>query len=134
MQALFTPGHSKGSTSYYYKQEKAIFTGDAVLLPGEIPIFDDINAYFNSLEKIKNINPQQLYSAWDKPRFKHEIPEILEQSKIYIKHIQNITQKVAVLFKREKSMEFCKAILIELGQNENLANPLLLKSFLACLK
>lgn len=133
LQAISTPGHSAGSTSYFFHEEGAMFSGDAILLPGEIPIFENIEQFFNSLERIKNINPDILYSAWDKPRRKNEITEIINQSKNYINNIQKAAQKVASDFEEHNSITFCKAVLNELNQEPNIANPLLLKSFLACL-
>ena len=53
VQSFLTPGHSSGSTSYFLKEKNALFCGDAILLPGEIPIFEDVNQYLNSLETIK---------------------------------------------------------------------------------
>jgi hydroxyacylglutathione hydrolase len=133
LQAISTPGHSAGSTSYFFKEENALFSGDAVLLPGEIPIFENVQEYFHSLEIIKKLNPKTLYSAWDQPRFKNEIPEIIKQSETYIRNIQKTTQKVAGRIKKHNSIEFCAAVLDELNQNAYMANPLLLKSFLACI-
>ncbi|HKI90223.1 MAG TPA: MBL fold metallo-hydrolase [Draconibacterium sp.] len=133
LQAFSTPGHSAGSTSYFFKEENALFSGDAVLLPGEIPIFENVQEYFHSLEIIKKFNPETLYSAWDKPRSRNEIPEIIKKSETYIRNIQSTVQKVAATFEDHNSIAFCKAVLNELNQNTNIANPLLLKSFLACL-
>ncbi len=133
LQVIPTPGHSAGSTSYYLKEKKALFCGDAVLLPGELPIFENIDDYLYSLETIQNLQPEVLYSAWDIPRHKTEIPAILDKSRNYILHIQETVKNVAPGFKGDFSINFCKAVLKQLGQNESVANPLLLKSFLACL-
>ena len=134
IKVISTPGHSAGSTSFYFKEQNVLFCGDAILLAGELPIFENIIEYLNSLDKIKKINPEILYSSWDEPRYKHEIPEIIEQSKLYILDIQKAAIKVSKDFKNHHTIEFCKAVLSALKQNESLANPLLLKSFLACLK
>lgn len=132
IRVLNTPGHSQGSTSYYLVEEETLFTGDAVLLPGEIPIFDDPVAYFNSLEKIEETGARLLLSAWDEPREANKIPALLEKSGKYISIIQNAVQKVAEQMP-ERDMTFCNAVLKELGLPLVLANPLLLKSFIACL-
>lgn len=55
-ECLYTPGHSKDSVSFYFKDEKAMFVGDFIFkesvgrsdLPG-----GDINELKESLEKIK---------------------------------------------------------------------------------
>jgi len=133
IQIVPTPGHSSGSTSWFLPEEKALFSGDAVLLPGELPVFENISDFLYSLETIKNLQPEILYSAWDSPRTGSEINGILEKSKNYILHIQKTVGQVAPGFKGDFSMDFCKAVLKKLGKNESVANPLLLKSFLACL-
>ncbi len=133
LHVTHTPGHSSGSTSFYYEEEKALFSGDSILLPGELPIFVNIKEYISSLQKIEQLHPQVLYSAWDKPRYSDEIPDIIEKSKDYILNIQKIVQQVARNFHEVNSIDFCKAVLQALGQNENMANPLLLTSFLASL-
>ncbi len=134
IQVISTPGHSHGSTSFFLESENALFSGDAILLPGELPVFEDVDAYLNSLEKIKEINPEVLYSAWDEPRFNNDIQNIIEQSRNYILHIQKKVNIVASNFQNIQTLDFCKAVLKELGLNENIANPLLQKSFEACLK
>ncbi len=133
IQAIPVPGHSAGSTAYYLKNEKVLFSGDAILLPGEIPIFENVNDYLYSLETIGNLDIEVLYSAWDTPRNKAEIKSLLGKSKNYIIHIKETANKVAPTYKGDFSLEFCRGVLKQLGQNESLANPLLLKSFIACL-
>jgi glyoxylase-like metal-dependent hydrolase (beta-lactamase superfamily II) len=133
LRAVPTPGHSCGSTSYYFNEAKSLFCGDAVLLPGEIPIFDNVQQYQQSLENIKKLQTNVLYSSWDQQRFTSEIPEILESGKNYILQIQQVAKEVAFNFKNVNSLEYCAAVLKRLNQNPGIANPLLLKSFLACL-
>ncbi len=134
LQVFSTPGHSAGSTSFFLTEQKVLFSGDAILLPGELPVFENVNQYLHSIEKIKQINPEIIYSSWDAPKSKKEIPVLLEQSKNYILNIQKSVRQVANNFQEVRSIDFCKVVLKTLGQNENLANPLLLTSFLACLK
>lgn len=133
IKSIPTPGHSAGSTSYLLQESNALFSGDAILLPGEIPIFENVQQYISSLDKICEMKPDVIYSSWDKPRFADEIPEILERSRKYILSIQQSAVKIAKDYKTPNSIDYCKAVLSNLGQNEGIANPLLLKSFLACL-
>jgi hydroxyacylglutathione hydrolase len=134
LKVIETSGHSAGSTSFYFEEQKALFCGDAVLLPGELPVFENINDYLKSLEKIKKINPEILFSSWDEPRKTDEIQVLLEKSKNYILSIQNAVIEVSKVFSNPVSLDFCRAVLKTLNQNENIANPLLLRSFLACLQ
>ena len=99
---------------------------------GEIPIFDDPQAYFNSLNKIKVVGAKLLLSAWDDPRRVDEIPSLLSKSEGYIQIIRAAVVKIAAQT-NDRDMQFCLAVLSELSLPPVLANPLLLKSFLSCL-
>lgn len=133
LKCLHTPGHSAGSVCYYFEEEKVLFSGDAVLLPGELPIFENVADYFSSIQKIRETEPAWILSAWDSPRVNEEIPQLLEKSSQYILKIQEAAKAVASTGVDTSSMEFCKAVATRLGLPEFLANPLLLKSFRACL-
>ena len=132
IRVLHTPGHSAGSVSYYLVEENVLFTGDAILLPGEIPIFDDPLIYFKSLEKIEQQNVECLLSAWDGPRLTDSIPDLLFKSREYISIIRNAAKKVASK-STDRELKFCLEVLSELGLPSVLANPLLTNSFLSCL-
>ena len=132
IRVIHTPGHSAGSVSYYLVEEDALFTGDAILLPGEIPIFDDLQAYLNSLIKIKEVEATLTLSAWDEPREVEGISLLLSKSEEYIHAIRAAVKKVSAEAPGV-DMQFCLAVIRELRLPPILANPLLLKSFLACL-
>jgi len=133
LKCIYTPGHSAGSVCFYSEKDKILFSGDAILLPGEIPIFENLDDYTNSLEKIRNLKPKLILSAWDEPRQVNEIDLLLKKSENYILNIQNVSKMIAEDFEDTNSMEFYKAIIQKLGLPEILVNQLLLKSFQACL-
>ncbi len=133
LRVIHTPGHSPGSVSYLFEEENVLFSGDAVLLPGEIPVFENVTEYFNSIEKIRKLSPEILLSAWDKPQKSETIKFILNQSVAYILKIQQAAKNVAINFTANPDIDYCKKVLKQLGQPEIMANPLLLKSFIACL-
>ena len=98
-----------------------------------MPIFTNFQDYIQSLVKIEELKPNKIYSAWDRPRSKKEIPEIIRESKSYVEQIKAIVQKKATFTTTTNSLSFCKIVLKELNLDEKLANPLLLESFIACL-
>lgn len=68
VEVLETPGHSQGSLCYYWQEGKALFTGDAVPVPGDIPIYDRIGAAAASLEKLLAFPGVEHYvPSWDTP-------------------------------------------------------------------
>lgn len=40
---IHTPGHSKGAISLLFEEEKSLFTADALVFPGDLPIYEDIS-------------------------------------------------------------------------------------------
>ncbi|MDD1751534.1 MAG: hypothetical protein LUQ38_00385 [Methanotrichaceae archaeon] len=53
--SLFTPGHSPGSLSLYFPNEKALFCGDAIPLKGDVPNYDSYSLTLSSLEKLEKL-------------------------------------------------------------------------------
>jgi glyoxylase-like metal-dependent hydrolase (beta-lactamase superfamily II) len=69
MQVLYTPGHSAGSISLFLHQEGALFSGDAVPVAGDLPVYDDALLSVQSVKKLKAIRGiRVLLSSWDEPR------------------------------------------------------------------
>jgi hydroxyacylglutathione hydrolase len=64
-----TPGHSPGSVSLLLKREGILFSGDAVPVPGDLPVYDDVLASVRSIKRLDNIDGVSvLLSSWDEPR------------------------------------------------------------------
>ncbi len=53
LEVLHTPGHSSGSISLLLRPDNVLFCGDAVPLPGDLPIWEDFAASVASVEKLK---------------------------------------------------------------------------------
>jgi len=62
LQAIFTPGHANDHVSLFLREERALFTGDNVLGVGT-SVFNDLDAYIKSLERMRATNPTRLYPA-----------------------------------------------------------------------
>lgn len=66
IHVIESKGHSDGSLSFYWAEERALFTGDAIPVAGDIPIFTDRKKSVETLEKLKQYPNVDLYlSAWD---------------------------------------------------------------------
>ena len=69
MQVFHTPGHSAGSLSLFLHNEGALFSGDAIPVPGDLPVYDDALLSVRSVKKLKAIRGiRVLLSSWDEPR------------------------------------------------------------------
>ena len=69
MRVVHTPGHSPGSISLYFPREGVLFSGDAIPVPGGLPVYDDALASARSVQRLRRIPKiRLLLSAWDEPR------------------------------------------------------------------
>ena len=61
-----TPGHSADSIALWLPEEKLLFCGDAFGGPGiasHLPVYDDIEAYQDTLARIAKLDPNMLLTA-----------------------------------------------------------------------
>jgi len=64
-----TPGHSPGSVSLLLKSEGVLLSGDAVPVPGDLPVYDDVLASVQSIKRLDTLDGVSvLLSSWDEPR------------------------------------------------------------------
>ena len=69
MQVFYTPGHSAGSISLFLHREGALFSGDAIPVAGDLPVYEDALLSVRSVKKLKAIRGiRVLLSSWDEPR------------------------------------------------------------------
>ncbi len=69
LQVLHTPGHSPGSIALWMQSEGTLIAGDAIPVPGELPIYDDAVASLRSVLRLRGIHGIRiLLSAWDEPQ------------------------------------------------------------------
>jgi hydroxyacylglutathione hydrolase len=133
-KVIHTPGHSSGSISLFFENEKVLFSGDALPVPGDLPVYDDIASCVASIHKMRELkNLEILLSSWEAPiRGKDQIKQRIESSMIYLQKIHNI-----VLSTYEKNqqtgMELCKQVVGSLGLPPFVANPILVKAFTSSL-
>jgi hydroxyacylglutathione hydrolase len=66
---IHTPGHSAGSISLLLGDEGVLFSGDAVPVKGEIPVYDDPIASIRSIERLEELSGVRvLLPSWDSPK------------------------------------------------------------------
>ena len=134
LEVIETPGHSKGSISLLLREQGILFCGDAVLLPGEMPIYEDAaasNASIRKLKQIRGINV--LLSSWDDPREGNSAYDALDKGAGYLDCIHEAVLKSPVTGS-DDPMALCTGVLRELGLPASMANPLVARSFAANLR
>jgi glyoxylase-like metal-dependent hydrolase (beta-lactamase superfamily II) len=86
-----TPGHSAGSVSFFYEQEGALFTGDAVPAWGALPIYVDPKALIKSIQKLQKISGvKHLFSSWHEPLSEDQVASTMEESIRYIERVDQV--------------------------------------------
>ncbi len=130
--ALSTHGHSHGSMSYILNNE-LVFTGDAIPVANDLPIFVDYEATLKSIDTIQSLPAIQYYCpAWDEVYRKEELDFVLKNSREMLLRLRNAVLEVEnqslKLSEQKKINEiFKRADMLKLSQN-----PLVIKSIEAC--
>jgi hydroxyacylglutathione hydrolase len=82
LAVIHTPGHSRGSISLFLEDEGVLFSGDAIPVKGEIPVYDDPFASVRSIERLEELaGVKILLPSWDSPKRGGEILRALENGK-----------------------------------------------------
>lgn len=131
LEVFHTPGHSKGSVSLLLNEDRVLFSGDAIPLAGDVPIYEDFGASIDSIEKLKSIGGiNKLLASWDKPQDGPTAYALMNDSLIYLHRIHELVAKHAANDLMDP-MELCKKVVEELGLPAAAATPHLAKSFAA---
>ena len=96
VRVLETPGHSLGSISFFYEEEGALFTGDAVPAAGTIPIYVDPKASIESIQKLaKAAGVKHMFSSWHEPISRGQVQTTMEEGIRYIQKIDGIVKDLS---------------------------------------
>jgi glyoxylase-like metal-dependent hydrolase (beta-lactamase superfamily II) len=132
LQVLHTPGHSKGSLSLFLPGYNILFSGDAVPVPGEVPVYEDVPALVNSIKRLKEIKGiRHFLPSWDEPRKGDQAYERMDEGLRYIQRIHEAVLKAADDDPSPEPMRLCEKVLGELGLPSFAAGPLVARIFAA---
>ena len=135
LEVFHTPGHSKGSISLLLLGYMTLFSGDAVPVAGDLPIYEDVMASVSSIRKLKAIEGiNYLLPSWDDPRKGAEAYQKLDGGLDYLQHIHETVLSVSGDSPGIDPMELSRRVLQKLGISPMAANPLVAKSFAANLE
>ena len=123
LRALSTPGHSHGSLSYLLKGQGVIFTGDAIPVPGDVPIYDDPLESIRSLMRLKDAAGLYL-ASWDRPKRGALAAAAISDG---IDYIEQIHQAMLKADTSEPSL-LARKVLDSLDLSHALANPMLART------
>jgi glyoxylase-like metal-dependent hydrolase (beta-lactamase superfamily II) len=132
---IHTPGHSKGSISLLFEDEKTLFTADALAYPGDLPIYEDISACLASIKILQKIdNIENLLSSWEDPlQGQEKIFRRMNESIAYLERIHTAVMNNSLMNKQQNIMDLCHKVVSELGLPPFAAMPLVAKAFASSL-
>ncbi len=135
IQVFHTPGHSRGSLSLLLLGYMALFSGDAIPVAGEMPIYEDASASVLSLKKLREIKGiNHLLSSWDEPKKEAEAYRHIDAGLNYLQRIHEAVIAAAGGDPDPEPTALCRSVLGNLGLPPEAANPLVEKSLLSHLK
>jgi len=135
LRVYHVPGHSPGGCAFFLEEEKILFSGDAVPIVGDMPVYDDPMACARSLARLRCIRIIQLLaSAWDTPRNGEEVDRVLTAASNLLEQIHRVVVAQPVPNTESERLAFCLAVLKQLGLPEQMANPLVLRTLMGHLE
>jgi hydroxyacylglutathione hydrolase len=130
VRVLATPGHSPGGVSLFLEEQGILFSGDAVPIHGDMPVYDDPLASVRSIMRLQGLRGVRvLASAWAEPRAGDEVQVALAQGAQVIEDVHKAVQ-AANASPEADAMAFCKGVVERLRMPPPFANPMSLRTFM----
>jgi hydroxyacylglutathione hydrolase len=129
-----TPGHSAGSVSLLLKSDGVLFSGDAIPVPGDLPVYDDLPSSVRSIRRLSTIDTiKTLLSSWDRPNEGILAYQRMNEALSYLRQIHEAVMDVAG-DKTPDPMDLCRKTAEILGLPPQVVTPLLARTFSANLR
>jgi len=130
LQVMLSPGHSCGQIALLFKEDRILFTADAVPLPSDIPNYDNFGAAMATLQRIKGLTEYDtLLSSWADPLDNRAaIQQFIEASEHYLTRIDTAVQENYGTFETAP-LENCSKVIAALGLPPLFVNPVVDRAF-----
>jgi glyoxylase-like metal-dependent hydrolase (beta-lactamase superfamily II) len=130
LKVLETPGHSLGSISFFFEEEGALFSGDAIPAAGTLPIYVNPQASIESIRKLQRVpGIKNLFSSWHEPLSGDSITTIMEEGICYIERIDEIVADLSRAMGSTAPLEELSLLALErLGIKANKVLPIVMAS------
>jgi hydroxyacylglutathione hydrolase len=93
MQVIHTPGHSPGSISLFMPREGVLFSGDAIPVPGEVPVYDDALASIQSVERLRGLaGVRTLLASWQEPITGDDVYRQMDRAMAHLQKIHEVVR------------------------------------------
>jgi hydroxyacylglutathione hydrolase len=134
LQVIHTPGHSPGSISLSMRLEGALFSGDAIPVTGDLPVYDDALASARSIQRLRELpGIRLLLSAWDEPKRGSEVYRAMDRAASYLEMIHRAVIVPAATDSPDL-MEITRKTAATIGLPPQAVTPLLARTIAANLR
>jgi glyoxylase-like metal-dependent hydrolase (beta-lactamase superfamily II) len=127
VNVIHTPGHSPGSCSFILND--ILFSGDAIPVPGDLPIYDDFSASLDSLLKLNAVRADTLCMSWAGPT--SDVSGSIGRGIDYLRRLDGMVSKVR---KEDPDLDdvcFTKKVMNGVGLGSAPPLPLVTRSLLS---
>lgn len=129
LRVLETPGHSDGSLSWLWNEQRILFCGDAIPASDDVPIFTDIVKSQESIKKIMNrADVRTLCPAWDREYKEQEWKEICQTRLELLERMRQCGAQIVARHGQLSQDEIIHCIIKQMGWEAEETNPLLQRS------
>lgn len=132
IEVIHTPGHSPGSISALLRPEMALFSGDAIPVPGNLPVYDNPAESSRSIERLMNIEGiQYLFSSWDEPREGEEVYWAMDDGYAWVEQVSGTVRDMTAAHPGIDPSELTLLVMKEIGLPQEAANPMVIRTIMA---
>lgn len=135
IDVINSSGYSRESLSYYYREEGVLFTGDAIPVKDDIPIFVDSRNSIATLERIQKVEGVQIYCpAWDRAYNSKEGMNFIRAAKEYMQRLSSEIEDSKDIFQNEGLEAAVSRICERMAMQQWKGHPLFRRSILSDLQ
>lgn len=126
LTVIHTPGHSPGSITLWSPRDRMAITGDAVPVPGDLPIYDDAFATIGSIRRLRGLGIETMLSAWTGPVEGAAVTRRLDEATLMVQTIHRSVVRHA--HGPEVTPELLASVLDDIGMPRAAANPMVART------
>ncbi|MGD9495805.1 MAG: MBL fold metallo-hydrolase [Armatimonadota bacterium] len=135
LSVIETPGHSRGHIALHSAQDRALFCGDTVPVPGQMPVYEDVALLVRSLERLLGVVPVEvLLSSWDEPRRGEAARGAVGAGLAAVRELHALVMRVSEQSGSEDPIRVAAGVVHALGLPEAALNAVVVASIAAHLR
>jgi len=129
IEVIHTPGHSPGSVSLLLRPEMALFSGDAIPVPGDLPVYDNPVESARSIERLMNIEGiQYLFSSWDELKEGEEVYWAMDDGYAWVEQVSGAVRDLGAAHPGIDPQQLALLVVKEIGLPPEAANPMVTRT------